>query len=309
MVLHSKEAHTAEHIFAGSLQRIVSNMFVRKVEHTDSVNRVYIKSPELNLDAIYEAEVMVNKVISENRGVKEHNFNSLEDARKAFPQMRAYEERILENVRVVEIDGYDYAACAREHSQSTAECGFFLVTHVSRERDEHAIEFVVGEQARMSAVELSMKCIRVARELGANMNTFEATARNLKGDLEMYKKRLATVTERLIDGMVPQRRGNYVIYSAIFEMLDDSTLMKRVGDMIKESYVITALINIQANESGIVFIACNDMVHMNCGDILKAVLNRFEGKGGGTQNFATGSVQKEKAREVLDALLQVLNSE
>ncbi len=128
--MRSKEAHTAEHIFMGSLQKLVNDIFVRKVEHDDSVNRVYMKCQELSLDSIHEAELMANKIIGEGRKVKEHNFQSIEEARKVFPQMRAYEERISGSVRVIEIDGYDYAACAREHTENTSKCEFFLVTHV-----------------------------------------------------------------------------------------------------------------------------------------------------------------------------------
>ena len=305
--MHSKEAHTAEHIFVGSLQKIVSNIFVRKVEHKDSLNKVYIKCQELSLDAIHEAELMANKIIGEGRKVKEHNFESIEDARKSFPQMRAYEERISGNVRVIEIDGYDYAACAREHTENTDECGFFIVTHVSREQDEHEIEFVVGEQAKLSAIEMSMKCIGVARELGASMNTLEATARNLKDDLDRYKRRLNQITEQLVDKVVPQSKGDKLVYANVFDMLDDSVLMKKAGEIIKNPDTIVIFIN--ASNNGTVLLACNDKLPINCSSILKSVLSKFEGKGGGKPSFATGSVPKDKICETFDALLKELNLE
>lgn len=305
--MHSKEAHTAEHIFVGSLQKLVNNIFVRKVEHRDSVNRVYIKCEELSLDNIHQAEIMANKVIGEARSVKEHNFQTMEDARKAFPQMRAYEERISGNVRVIEIDGYDYAACAREHTESTGECGFFIVTHVSREKDEHEVEFVVGEQAKLSAVEMSMKCISVAKELGASMKTLESTAKNLKDDLDMYRKKLNQITEQLIDKVVPQKKGDKLLFASIFEMLDDSTLIRKTGEIINRSNTIVIFIN--ANNNGTVLLACNESLQIDCNSVLKSVLNKFLGKGGGKPNFATGSVPRDKIHETFDALLKELNLE
>jgi len=305
--LHSKEAHTAEHIFVGSLQKLVSNIFVRKVEHDDSVNRVYIRCEELSLDNIREAELMANKIIGEARKVKEHNYQSVEEARKVFPQMRAYEERISGNVRVIEIDGYDYAACAREHTESTGECGFFIVTHVSREKDEHEVEFVVGEQAKLSAIEMSMKCISVARQLGASMKTLESTAKNLKDDLETYRKRLNQITEQLVDKIIPQKKGDKLLFASIFETLDDSTLIKKAGEIIKRSDTIVIFIN--ANNNGTVLLACNDSLQIDCSSVLKSVLSKFQGKGGGKPNFATGSVPRDKIHETFDALLKELNLE
>ena len=304
--MHSKEAHTAEHIFMGSLQKLVSDIFVRKVEHTDSVNRVYIKCQELSLDNIREAELMANKIIGEAREVKEHNFQSIEEARKAFPQMRAYEERISGNVRIVEIDGYDYAACAREHTKNASECGLFIVTHVSREKDEYEVEFVVGDQAKLSAVEMSMKCISVARQLGASMKTLESTAKNLNDDLDLHRKRLNQITEQLVDKIIPQTKGGKLLYAGVFEMLDDSTLIKKAGEIIKRSDTIVIFTN--ANNIGMVIVACNDKLQLDCSSILKSVLTRFQGKGGGKPNFATGSLPRDKLNEAFDALLRELDT-
>lgn len=304
--MHSKEAHTAEHIFVGSLQKLVNNIAVRKVEHGDSTNKVYMRCQELSLDNIREAELMANKIIGEARKVKEHSFQSIEDARKAFPHMRAYEQRIAGNVRVIEIDGYDYAACAREHTENTGECELFIVTHVSREKDEYEVEFVVGEQAKLSAIEMSMKCITVARELGASMKTLESTARNLKDDLEMYRKRLSLITEQLVDKIIPQKKGAELLYASIFEMLDDSTLIKKAGTLTKNFDTIVIFIN--ANNKGTVLLACNDSLHIDCNSMLKSVLGKFQGKGGGKPTFATGSVPRDKIHEVFDALLKELDT-
>ena len=305
--MHPKEAHTAEHIFVGSLQRLVSNIFVRKVEHKDSLNKIYIKCTELSLDSIHEAELMANKIIGEGRRVKELNFQSLEEARKMFPQMRAYEERISGNVRVIEIDGYDYAACAREHTQNTSECGLFIITRVSREQDEHEIEFVVGEAAKLSAIDMSMRCIKVARELGASMNTLEATAKNLREDLDAYKKKLVQITEKLVDDVTPKNSDDKLVYAKVFDMLDNSTLMKRAGEIIKKLDTIVIFIN--ANDKGTVLLACNDKLQINCNSILKSALSRFGGKGGGKPNFATGSVSNDKVHDIFDALLKDLNDQ
>lgn len=303
--MHSEIAHTAEHIFMGSLQKLVDSISVRKVEHRDTINKAYLQSSELTLDLIYQAEVMTNDIIEEGRDVKEHKFSSIEEARKVFPQMRAYEERISGEVRVIEIDNYDYSACAREHAHKTSECEFFLVTRVSKEGDQYEIEFLVGREAQKAAVDLSMKCIKVTRELGASMKTLEATARNIKEDLEMYKKRITTLTENFIDSLIPVNKNGKVVYAKITQMLDDSTIMKKVGEIIKQSNTIVIFVNI--NSRATVLLACNENVQVDCNTALKSILAKFGGKGGGKPNFATGSVEREKAEDVFNALHKELN--
>ncbi len=302
--MYSKEAHTAEHIFMGSLQRLVSNIFVRKVEHKDSENKVYIRCPELALDAVYEAELMANRAIRENRKVRTHNFASLEEARKSFPQMRAYEDRIAGEVRVVEVEGYDYAACAREHVESTGQCGLFLVTHLTREGDEYEIEFRVGEPAEMAALEMSMKSIRVASELGASMKTLEPAARNLRNELESHKMRMAAITEQALGKIRAEHINGKSVYASVFEMLDDRTLLKRAGEIIKKPDTVAILINV--NDKATVIFACSDNLKLDCNSILQSLLAKYGGKGGGRPNFSNGSLPKEAAAEALNALLQSL---
>lgn len=300
--MHSKEAHTAEHVFVGSLQKLVGKIAVRKVEHADTINKVYLKSSELTLDMIYDAEVMTNMIIEEEREVKEHRFSSIEEARKAFPQMRAYEERIAGEVRVIEIDNHDYSACAREHAHKTSECGFFIVTRVSKEGDQYEIEFLTGKEAQQSALDLSMKCIKVARELGASMQTLEATVKNMKNDLDAYKKRIVILTEKFLNTLTPENKNGKIIYSAITKMLDDSTIMKKAGEMIKKENVLVLLANV--NTRATVVLACNEKLQLDCNNILKSILS----KGGGKVNFATGSVEREKVEEVFATLLQLIGS-
>ena len=51
MNMNAKAAHTAEHAFIGSLQKILNKtLSVRKVEHKDSYNVAFISASEIHLD-------------------------------------------------------------------------------------------------------------------------------------------------------------------------------------------------------------------------------------------------------------------
>ncbi len=152
-----------------------------------------------------------------------------------------------------------------------------------------------------------MKCISVARELGASMKTLESTARNLKNDLDLYRRRMNQITEELVDKIVPQNTNDEFLYAGIFDMLNDSALVKKAGEIIKRSNTIVMFINTNAN--GMVLLACNDKLEIDCSSMLKSVLKKFQGKGGGKPNFTTGSVPRDKMHETFDALLKELNLE
>ncbi|MFY3741476.1 MAG: alanyl-tRNA synthetase [Candidatus Nitrosomirales archaeon] len=83
--------------------------------------------------------------------------------------------------------------------------------------------------------------------------------------------------------------------------------MHSKGEIINRSDTIVLFIN--ANNNGTVLLACNDKLLIDCNSVLKSVLSRFQGKGGGKPNFATGSVPRDKIHETFDALLKELNLE
>lgn len=81
--MHDRLAHTAEHAFIGSLQKILGKTLqVRKVEHKGSANTAFIVIPQLDLDTLLKAESEVNSLIAEGRRVVERTFASLEEARR-----------------------------------------------------------------------------------------------------------------------------------------------------------------------------------------------------------------------------------
>jgi alanyl-tRNA synthetase len=192
-----KIAHTAEHAFIGALQKILGRtLAVRKVEHNKDGNTAFIAIPQLDIDTVVKAENMVNALIAEGREITTHTYASLEEARKANPALRANEERISGQVRIVEIANHDVAACALEHAGNLKECDFFLVTRLSKSGNEHEVHFVVGRQARETAVSLSARMMKVCEELGANPNTLESTARKVKSEGESNFKKLKALTRK-----------------------------------------------------------------------------------------------------------------
>ncbi len=172
--MQNKLAHTAEHAFIGSLQKMIGKTLnVRKVEHREADNSAFIKIPYLDIELIIKAQSQVNFLIDTGRRVLTHSFISLPEAKSHFPYLRANENRIREGdlIRVIEIEDHDVAACAMDHAENLNECGFFLIKKVSKSGDEYEISFVVDKQAKETAIALSLKLLKVYKQTGANFNT------------------------------------------------------------------------------------------------------------------------------------------
>jgi alanyl-tRNA synthetase len=300
--VHDRLAHTAEHAFIGSLQKLHGQTLrVRKVEHKGSGNTAFIMIPQLDLDTVLKAEAEVNSLIAEGRQVVVRTFVSLEEAKRNVPSLRANEERITGEVRVVEIENHDIAACVMDHACNLQECDFFLVTRVSKSGNEYEVDFAVGRQAKETAVALSARMLKVCGELGANINTIENTARKLKIENQNNARKLRALGREKLSEIRPITNGKVTLFKGVFENLADDQLQEYAGERIVDANTIILIANVGDEMASIVF-ARNEKMEINCNKLFKKYVGS-DGRGGGKPHFVTGLIKKQALNQVLERII------
>jgi alanyl-tRNA synthetase len=300
--MHDRLAHTAEHAFIGSLQKLLGQTLrVRKVEHRGGTNTAFIVMPQLDFDTVLKAENEVNSLIAEGRHVTARAFPSLEEARRQVPALRANEERIAGEVRVVEIENHDAAACAMDHAGNLQECDFFLVTRMSKSGNEYEIDFAVGRQAKETAVALSARLLRVCAELGANINTVENTARKLKAENEGNARKLKALGREKLAGIMPAAVGEVTLLKGVFENLADDQMQEFAGEKIANENTVVLIANVGGEMASIVFARNEKMQGVDCNKLFRQAAGA-DGRGGGRPHFVTGVVKKEAIARIMDEM-------
>ncbi|MFL6309667.1 MAG: DHHA1 domain-containing protein [Nitrososphaera sp.] len=303
---NNRLAHTAEHAFIGSLQKLLGQTLkVRKVEHKDAgaSNTAFIQIPQLDLDTVIKAEVEVNSLIALGRGVTTRIFSSLEEAKREIPNLRANEERIIAamppEVKVVEIENHDLSACTMEHARNLRECDFFLVTRLSKSGDEYQVDFIVGRQAKDTAAALTSKLLRVCNTLGANINTIENTAQKLRSEYEINVRKLKALSGEKLSAIQPVTNGSVILLKSVFENLSDDQLQEFAGETILSPNAVVLLANISDERANVVFARNEKMEEINMNEMFKQFAG-IAGRGGGKPHFVTGIIKKQDVSSVLD---------
>ncbi|MDW0140300.1 MAG: DHHA1 domain-containing protein [Nitrososphaeraceae archaeon] len=276
------------------------------MEHKGSgYNTAFILIPKLDLDTVIKAEAEVNSLIAKGRRVTTRIFSSLEEAKREIPELRANEERITAaappEVKVVEIENHDVAACAMEHASNLQECEFFLVTRLSKGGSEYEVDFVVGRQAKDTAVALSSKLLRVCHELRANINTVENTAQKLRSENEINSRKLKALSREKLAGIQPVTSGTVTLLKGIFENLSDNQLQEFAGEIIINPNTLVLLANISDERANIVFARNEKMEGIDLNKMFKQFAD-IDGRGGGKPHFVTGIIKKQAVRRVLDSI-------
>jgi alanyl-tRNA synthetase len=134
--------HTGQHIFSQALVR-AGKLETVSVHFGDDDTTVEVAADTVPDEVLREAEDIANTVIKENRRIILHEVDPSEAAR--FPLRRTPPD--VGRLRVVEVEGYDWAACGGVHVASSGDV--FLTKAVSQEkiRGRVRIHILMGRRA------------------------------------------------------------------------------------------------------------------------------------------------------------------
>ena len=306
----TQAAHTAEHAFIGSLQKILNKTLnVRKVEHKDKYNVAFINASEVQLDIkmISMAQKDVNRLILEDRKILHHSFHSLNEAKTKIPNLRANESRLAEadKITVIEIENHDVSACSMEHVNNLSECIFFLVTSLTKNGADYEIKFMVGKNAMDEAVNAIEKINMICEQIDANSNTAEATIRRLYNEREQYYGQLKKITNRMLNEIPIQHfvKNNITLISSILDNANWRIIQNFAGEKILEPRTIIILINVDDRDMANLIYARSADVDLDCVKIFQNLRKNQEiGLGGGKPNFVNAKIVKSMSDKILQTL-------
>ncbi len=255
--------------------------------HLDITHYKKITQEELN-----KIELLVNKFIYSNLPIKI----------EILPRIKAEQEYGFtlyqggavpgKELRVVSMGKVDSEACGGTHHmlKSTAEIGCFKL--VKRESIQDGIE------------RLTYKCGDVAIKY---IQERESVLRDAAGKLSVSESELPRAVERFFNEWKEQRKKieslsdelvkeeakdiiEHAANSIVVKILDlDDASLRKVAGKISESENSSAVL---MNKNGSVVCACGKASKHKANELLKKVLDKLGGNGGGSEQLASGKVKK-----------------
>ena len=180
-----------------------------------------------------------------------------------------------------------------DHAENISDCEFFLVTRVSKSGgNEHEVNFVVGEHAKEAAITLSVKLLKVCKEIGANLNTVENTVRKLKIENESNLNKLKKLTREKLNSIRTDDDNNnsgITVIQGIFSGLEEEEIRKFAGTKIAGSKKSTVIIIVNSNNdsdatANVVLARNEELLNVDCDKLFKQV-SGADGQGGGNPHF------------------------
>ena len=291
--------HTGQHIFSAA--------FWQELQLETLSSHISGETPstiDFDVDALTSAQIarvedVANAVVFENRTVKTYFVSDKSEAPFRRPP------KVDGEIRVIEIDGFDYSACGGTHCPQTGMVGTLKIVRTERIKQRLRIHFMAGWQtlnflrttqnaAQETAFLLDVGVADMKEAVERLQSQFKEAERELKALRQM---KLDTEVENL--AQFAERVADKWLATKLFEDRDAGELRMLASKLRLLPKMVTLLASFDGNKLSLV-VACADDTELSANELLKDHLKPFNGRGGGDKLIAQGGGTAEN----VDALFK-----
>jgi alanyl-tRNA synthetase len=291
------QQHSGQHVLSAAFEREVSARTVSF--HLGSSSSTIDLDKELSAGQIATAEAAANNVLWEDREVGVRFVTADEAAR--LP-LRKDPTRTGE-LRIIEIKDYDLSACGGTHVARTGAIGVIAIAGSERFKGGSRVEFVCGRRALgayrglREVVSGGVRLLSVLPEaLPAAIEKLQTASRTQQKAQDALHDRLA-VHEAAALAARGQKVGSATLVAEALSGWDANGLKKLAAAITANPGMLAVLIT--ADTPSLVVVARSQDVAIDAGVVLKKLIERFGGKGGGKGAMAQGGGLTGAATDII----------
>ena len=281
------QQHTGQHVLSAAFDRGCRAPTVSF--HLGAERSTIDLSREPSAAEIAAAEEAANRVVWEDRPVSIRFASAEEAARMALRK----ESRRGGEVRLIEVEGFDLSACGGTHVARTGEIGIIAVAGWERFKGGLRVEFVCGRRALATFRSLRDIVSAGARALTVHPSELPGSVERLQADAKEHARTIKRLQERLATHEAESLAASATSLGAgriVVAALDgwEAAGLKAIASSISARAGHTAvLLGASAAGSPLVVARAAD-VTLDASALLRAIVARFGGRGGGKADLAQG---------------------
>ncbi len=301
------QQHSGQHLLSAMFQERYGRPTVSFHLGADLCT-IDLRGPEPSDEILEGAERAANKVIFEDRPVTVR-YGTAEDLAELGVRKEVDRAGIL---RAIEIEGADLQPCGGTHVKTTGQIGTLFVRRCTKMRQDWRVEFVCGERAERVARQDFHRLRATAEKLSCALEDLVPAAERAVSERDVHFKRTRALLQRLaeveaaqaVQDAAPNADGLRIV-QRVFDGVEAEFLGYFATEVAKNEKLIALLARLGC---GHVFFAQHPTAAKDMNALLKQVLAKVGGKGGGTRDFARGKLNVDTQAEEALALARELLS-
>jgi len=289
---YAMRAHTVSHVVYGASRRLFDEHGYGGFDIGEDTVRIDLDVPsaadEVNALTVQR---LANEAVWDSRSVEWYEMDA--EAARADDEIvfNVDETAVSDTVRIVEIDGWDVAACGGTHVSNTVEIGPIRVTEVSNPGAGLVrVEYAVGPAAIQRQVDERRSARRAAETLDSSVDDLPQRARQVSEEADSLRTERDALRERLLDARLERLAADTVTVDGVewlvgtVDAADANAVAERVKTLDDDAADVVAL----TGRDGSTFLVVGARGDTDAAAVVDDATGEFGGGGGGRPTIAQG---------------------
>ena len=299
------QQHTGQHVLSAAFDHLLGAR--TESFHLGADYSTIDLARELGAGDVSRAEAEANRIVWEDRPVA-IRFVSADEAATMGLRKESKREGTL---RLIDVQDFDLSACGGTHVARTGGIGIIAVAATERFKGGLRVTFLCGGRALTGfrtlrdTLAASVRALSVVpAELPAAIERLQAEQKEARGEMKALRSTLAAFEgEALLGTAADVGRAKLI---ATWMPGKDATDIKAIAQRIVQQpgYVAVIVGDVEAKP---VVVARSADVAVDAGALLRALVQRHGGKGGGRPEIAQGGGLTAPEADVLQSARDLLH--
>lgn len=283
------QQHSGQHILSQSfLQLLQANTIAFHLGREFST--IDLDKDGLNQEDCFRVEVLANRIVLENRPIASHHLTR--DKAATLPIRRIPEDQ--ENLRIIEIEGFDLNACCGTHVKATGEVGQIKISGTERYKGGTRVSFLCGwralkdYQAKQTVLQSLRSTLSVGEaEMHEAISRWATERKESSKQIRKLKQQLDTYLIRELSERAETISSIQVI-TETFENENAKSKQALLQTLIRNPNTVVLFGMCDQDRAYLLFGRSKD-IDLDLRPVLKSASEIIDGRGGGSDSFAQAS--------------------
>lgn len=281
--------HSGQHLLSRSIDEALNLETLSAKISIDSPSTIDLPAADLSESEFARAEKLANSIIYQDREIKSYSIP--EEQIGTVPFRRA--PKVHGQIRVVEIEGFDYSACGGTHCTRTGMIGVVKILRLERRGDRLRVHFSAGSKAFEYFQTYASIVSRAGHLLTTNPESIVQTLEHQQGLLRAQSKELEELRVEKLEfearqlAVASEAFDAIRLVTALFRDRPAQQLRVLAIHLQHEPGLVALLASY--NEGRVTMtVACAADTEVSANELIRRQLAEMGGKGGGDAGLAQG---------------------
>ncbi|MDD2446372.1 MAG: DHHA1 domain-containing protein [Tissierellia bacterium] len=293
------QQHTGQHLLSAVIHKLyngeTSSFYIG-----NDYSSIDIDLPNFKDEDIEKIELLANRIIYSNFKIKTYivNKNDL----KNIPLRK--KPSVNSNIRIVEIEDFDYSPCGGTHLSSTGEIGIIKIRKWDKKRGNLRIEFLCGNRAlhdyswkNASIREISVLLSSKETDVLTSIKKLYEAKEKLEKENRDLRENLYKLKGDNILNEIKYSNGIGIIYKELEDM--DFKELNLIANYLNTKEHLIQIYGLHNGKKAHLFVSCTKDLDLDLSQIFKSLSEKYEIKGGGNSTTVQGGVKADELSSIM----------